>query len=144
MQISLKDGSWPNAWDAGPVFFNGKVYLRFRSHGFETMSQPMKQFAHDWYLPCCQCIQTCYHVSVIKRLHLYASFRCKQSTRSYRLGPVRFRPAGVNPFLTDGLWPIPHKMSDQWSPAGHHITVPKPSQRCNKGHVSSWLEVLSE
>ena len=32
---------------------------------FWTGLQPMTQFAHSWNLPCCQCTETCSHVSSI-------------------------------------------------------------------------------
>ena len=40
--------------------------LRFWGPRFPTGNHPMKQFAHNWYLRCCQCTEACYHVSVIQ------------------------------------------------------------------------------
>ena len=34
---------------------------------FETAIQLMKQFTDNWYLPCCQCTETCSHVSTIQK-----------------------------------------------------------------------------
>ena len=36
---------------------------------FEPGIQHIKQFAHDWYLPCCQCTETRCHVSFIQNSH---------------------------------------------------------------------------
>ena len=40
--------------------------LRFWGPQFATGIHLMKQFAHNWYLPCCQGTEACYHVSVIQ------------------------------------------------------------------------------
>ena len=57
------------------------VSLGLRGPRFNTGIHPMKQFAHNWYLPCCQCTETCSHVSFIQN-------------DIYRPGPVvnRFCP----------------------------------------------------
>ena len=42
------------------------VSLRFWGPRFNTGIHLMKQFAHNWYLPCCHCTETCSHVSFIQ------------------------------------------------------------------------------
>ena len=36
-------------------------------HRFNTGMYAMKQFGHNWYLPCCQCMETCSYVSFIQK-----------------------------------------------------------------------------
>ena len=52
------------------------VSLRFRGPRFNTGIHLMKQFAHNWYLPCCQCTETCSHVSFIHKLNIWARVTC--------------------------------------------------------------------
>ena len=57
---------------------------------FATGIQLMKQFAHNWYSPWCQCTESCYHVSFIQNnIYMPApgvsssveNHSCQESTR---------------------------------------------------------------
>ena len=64
---SVFDG-WVMAEWLGRCYNNGRrrVSLRFWGPRFATGIHFIKQFAHKWYLPCCQCTEVCYHVSFIQ------------------------------------------------------------------------------
>ena len=51
---------WLQQWAARGVF------LRFWGPGFNTGIHLIKQLAHNWYLSCCQCTETCSRVSFIQ------------------------------------------------------------------------------
>ena len=54
------------------MFFNyklhplGPLFLTWINFTPSMNSYLMKQFAHNWYLPCCQCTETCSQVSFIQ------------------------------------------------------------------------------
>ena len=64
--IAHMDGSWLSGKDAR--YNSGRRWLSLRFWGprFATCIHLMKQLAHNWYLPFCQCTETCYHVSSIQ------------------------------------------------------------------------------
>ena len=89
------------------------VSLKFWGPRFATRIHPMKQFAHNWHLPWCQCTEACYHVSFIQNI-FYAPVpgvsrsvndcSCPESTRccGQCVIPLRWRQTI---FFTDGSWP---------------------------------------
>ena len=65
---------WAQQW-----MVNKHMSLIFWSSRFEHGIQPMKRFAHNWHSPYCQCVNTCSHVSSIRKWYLYAQcLVCKQ------------------------------------------------------------------
>ena len=56
-----------------------RVSLRLWGPRFATGIQLMKQFVHNWYLHCCQCMEPCYHVAFISGPEENRS--CPESTR---------------------------------------------------------------
>ena len=78
------------------MFFNyklhplGPLFLTWINFNRSMNSYLMKQFAHNWYLPCCQCTETCPRVSFIQN-NIYMpvpgvsspveSCSCPESTR---------------------------------------------------------------
>ena len=56
---------WYGSAGANPFLTDGRRGLCLRLSGprFTTGIHLMKQFTHNWYLPWCQCTESCYHVS---------------------------------------------------------------------------------
>ena len=94
----------------------GRSCLRRWGQGFASSIHHMKQFAHNLYLPCCQCMETWSRVPFIK--HLYAITWHKQQGAGWgwwvggiiaycRLAEVPrvwYHAASVNPFWRMGGW----------------------------------------
>ena len=65
--VFIQEMAWHrNGELAQPYICVTKHFARFRGLGFETMLHLMKQFDHNWHLPCCQCMETCSHVCSIQ------------------------------------------------------------------------------
>ena len=73
---SLTDGWCPSGWDVAHSTGRRKVCLRFKSPRSRLGSRRLvKQFAQSWNLPCCQCTETCSHVSYIQNnIHTLLGF----------------------------------------------------------------------
>ena len=71
----LANGSWPSGQDAGYSSGRRGMSLRFWGPRFNTGIHLMKQFAHNWYLYCCQCTETCSHVSFIQNSDIHAGIK---------------------------------------------------------------------
>ena len=108
----LTDGSWPSGYDAGCNSGWRGVPLRFWGPRFNTGIHLMKQFAHNWYLPYCQCTETCSHAFFIQN-NIYTpvpgvsspveNSSCPESTRrcSQCVTPLSWCQSV---FSTDGSW----------------------------------------
>ena len=79
------DASWPR--DQGAGHSSGRQScLRKWGPGCGTNIQHMKQLAHHWYLPLCQCTEKCAHVFIIQKWY-HAGFNvnlCKQKWSSVK------------------------------------------------------------
>ena len=50
-----------------------KCLIGFWGPQFEASIQFINPFTHNWYLPCCQCTETCSRVSSLQKNHIYPS-----------------------------------------------------------------------